>query len=143
MPWIFDGDLSRPIDDDAPFTGPGGTKYPGNWPKAAVQGMVRVVETERPSDAIYAVSGSAVQLVGGVPTRVWSSTPRTTADLKARANKPVLRTIEEKERLLARPTSELLRSLVLGDVAQGDVDAAKTKLRQIVDDIKALRGQLQ
>jgi hypothetical protein len=42
----------------------------------ASNGILDVVNTTRPDDATNIVTGSSFQMIGGVPTQVWASTPR-------------------------------------------------------------------
>lgn len=143
MTWIYNGDLANPIADGAAFKGANGTRYPGNWDKSAVAGMVKAVETPMPDANLNIISGSAIQLVDGVPTRVWTSAPRTAKDLKDRANAPILTEIVAKEKLTLRPMRELRRAQEYADVPVADVAFAKDRIKTLDDEIKALRAQLQ
>lgn len=143
MTWIYNGDLANPIADDAPFKGSDGTKYPGNWDKSGVAKMEKVVETPKPDASLNVVTGHSIQLVDGVPTRVWTSAPRTAKDLKDRANAPILTEIVAKEKLTLRPMRELRRAQEYADVPVADVAFAKDRIKTLDDEIKALRAQLQ
>lgn len=83
MAWIYNGDLSKPIEDAAQFTNARGITYPGVWDKSTLAGMVLVVETARPDEAVFVITGSEIQLVNSVPTRAWLTLPRPLAAAKA------------------------------------------------------------
>ena len=142
MTWIYNNDLTKPIADNASFNTPD-VKYPGNWDKSTVAGMIKVAETPRPDDALNAVTGSHVELVNGAPTRVWDSTPRTAQDLKDRANTPIIVKIEAKEKQMFRSVTELVRARENGDVSADVATAAKARFTTLYDEREALRAQLQ
>lgn len=73
--FVFEGDLSNPVSDGSPFVAPDGTQYPLGFPKTEIPGMVQVVETEQPSDPAFIVNGHHIELIDGVPTRVWETEP--------------------------------------------------------------------
>lgn len=81
------------IEDDAPYIDPEGTTYPGQYPKAAVPGLMPVTPTKRPDDkpSAYTVDGQPrggikietidgrewrVEMLNGTPTQVWHTVPR-------------------------------------------------------------------
>ena len=74
--WVFNGNVGELIEDSAPCINPWGTRYPGNWPKADIPGLVAVVETDQPTDPTLVITGSHVELIGGIPTRVWETALR-------------------------------------------------------------------
>lgn len=82
MTWVYNNNVAAPIEDTASFKDSSGTNYPSNWSKGAVVGMVQVVETSKPTDALNRVTGSHVELLSGVPTRVWDTTPYSLSELK-------------------------------------------------------------
>lgn len=69
--WVYNGDCSRLIGNEEAFRASDGTSYSGTWDKSTVVGMQEVVLTPEPSRPGYRVTGNAVEMVGGVPTRVW------------------------------------------------------------------------
>ena len=142
MTWILNDDVDHPIADGAPFNTPT-TKYPANWDKASVAGMVKVTETARPDDELYVVTGSHVEMVAGAPTRVWDKTARTAEDKAARHNAPILAQIAAKELATLRSIRELRRAEEFGDVPANAVTLAKNRLKTTDDQIIALRATLQ
>ena len=141
MTWVYNGDLAKPIEDSASFKDAAGTSYPGNWDKPSVSGMVKVAETAKPDVTLNNVTGSHVELIDSVPTRVWDSTPRPAAEIKANANAPILSQIVAKERLTDRRVRELVLRLAVSAFAAGDVDRVALKARE--DEFAALRATLQ
>ena len=141
MTWIYDGNLTNPIEDNAPFKGADGTKYPGNWDRAAVAGMVKVAETSRPDDNLNVVTGSKVEMVNGAPTRAWIYTPRTAEDLKNRANAPIQAQIVAKERLTDRRVREMVLRWAKSALPADDADRTALEAREA--EFAALRAQLQ
>lgn len=87
MTYIYNGDLSSPIEDSAQWREVNGTLHPGNEPKAGIPGMVLVNEGARPDTALNHVPGTfTVQLVNSVPTKIWNYTPKTAQELSAATN---------------------------------------------------------
>lgn len=72
---LVNGQIVQTVNDGQPITTADGTKYPANFPKAEVPGLVQVVETAPPSATQAITSGYSVQLVSNVPTQVWNSQP--------------------------------------------------------------------
>jgi hypothetical protein len=62
---------------------------------------------------------------------------------KSLDNANTLAQISAKEAACIRPLRELMRATQLADVAPAVVTAAKAKLKQLDDDIAALRAQLK
>lgn len=69
------------LDPSTPTTfSIGGLSFPPPWlmqasdADRAAHGILTVVETPEPDHATNAVAGRSIQLVGGVPTVIWSST---------------------------------------------------------------------
>jgi hypothetical protein len=73
--WVYNGDCSRLIGNDEAFRASDGTSYSGTWDKATVAGMQEVVLTPEPSRPGYRVTGNTVEMIGGIPTRVWFEEP--------------------------------------------------------------------
>ena len=140
MTYILNGDLANPIEDTAPFVGSDGTHYPWNWDKSTVLGMVQVIETTRPDETQNRVTGSHVELVGGVPTRVWDYIPKTAQDLKARANAPILAQLERKDRLTDRRVREMVLRWAQSALPANDPDRIALEAREV--EFAALRGTL-
>lgn len=80
------------VDQNDPRTiSIGSLSFPAPWLAQSTQaqrdalGILTVVETNRPDPATNAVAGSSIQVVGGVPTVVWSSAPLSAPQLAANA----------------------------------------------------------
>ena len=69
--WVYNGDCTKLIGDGEPFRTADGTSYPGNWDKATVSKMQQVVLTPQPDRPGFRVTGNCIEMIGGVPTRVW------------------------------------------------------------------------
>ena len=141
MTWILNGDLANHIGDNAPFKDAAGNSYPHNWDKGTVAGMVQAVETARPDDALNTVTGSHIELIGGVPTRVWDFAPRTAQDLKNRANAPIFVLLAAKDRLTDRRVREMVGRLAKAALPADDPDLVAFEAREA--EFAALRAQLQ
>ena len=62
---------------------------------------------------------------------------------KNQVNGPIFAQIALKERAALRPMRELRRAQEFADVSASDVIAARSRLKTLDDEIKALRAQLQ
>ena len=141
MTWVYQNNVAAPIEDNAPFKDAAGTKYPANWDKSTVRGMVKVVETPRPDDNLNVVTGSKVEMVNGAPTWAWIYTPRSAEDLKERANVPIRAQIIAKERLTDRREREALVRLVKAALPADDPDRVALEANEA--EYAQLRAQLQ
>lgn len=63
------------IEDQAPYIGADGTKYPWNFPKGKIKELTRVQETKQPTDKI--VTGFSV--VDGI--QVWATREETADEI--------------------------------------------------------------
>ncbi len=50
----------EPIRDGIPYTAPGGTQYPRNFPKAEIPSLTVVAETPQPDDPLLNVTGFVI-----------------------------------------------------------------------------------
>jgi hypothetical protein len=73
--WVLDGDCANPIQDDEPFFGLDGVQYPPQWDKSTVPGMQEVVLTPEPVTPGHRTIGNAIEMIDGIPTRVWATEP--------------------------------------------------------------------
>jgi hypothetical protein len=103
--WVLNGDCSNIIRDGEPFFGSDGTHYSPQWDKSAVPGMREVVLTPEPSRPGYRTTGNTVEMIGGVPVRVWLQEPipnmPSQAEIDAAEEAHRLRTIAALEAELA------------------------------------------
>ncbi len=98
----------QPIDDNAPYTVPGGTQYPGNYDKNTIDELDCVTETEYPSDNTLVVLGFHIN---EEYIQVWDTRPKTEDELAADA---INAARTEIRRLEAQVTQRRLRDAVLG-----------------------------
>jgi hypothetical protein len=107
--------------------------------------MVKVVETDKPSPLTDIVTGSTIVNVGGVPTRVWQSTPIPINDrkaaIKAEARRRILAVFPDwKQANMTARGVELVKLRALnglwttGELAEADA------LQAAWDWIKAVRA---
>lgn len=125
MTYIYNGDLDHPIEVGTAWIAPNGQKFPSGWPLGTITGMVQVVETPLPDTVLNKISGSTIEMVNGVPTRVHSVTPYTLAELKA----------QKRAALAAHRAAVAGRGTVIGgnffktdDASANEIDTA---IRQI------------
>jgi hypothetical protein len=109
MWWVYNGDCTKLIGDGEPFRADDGTSYPGNWDKATVSKMQQVALTPQPDRPGFRVTGNRVEMIGGVPTRVWIEEAVPVEPLNP--NAAALQSIIVLENKI---TSRRLREAVLG-----------------------------
>lgn len=73
--WVMNGDCTNVIYPDQAYFGADGTHYCPSWDKSTVPGLQEVVLTPEPTDPGFITTGNAIQMVDGVPTRVWFREP--------------------------------------------------------------------
>ncbi|CAB4195846.1 hypothetical protein UFOVP1299_38 [uncultured Caudovirales phage] len=127
--YIIGGNVEEVLEDGEPWTAPNGTRYPRNDGQLRqYPGRQEVVETERPTGVL--VAGSSVAMIGGVPTRVWTTEPLPPPTL-AEINAPILRQIQVLEATVS--ARRMREAVIVGPSWLASVDAQ----------IAALRGQLE
>jgi len=81
---IINGTLVQYFQGGSSVTIKDGTQYPGNFPPLDIPNVQTVTLTTQPSSTTNNVSGYTVEIVSGVPTQVWNSTPITVAQAQTR-----------------------------------------------------------
>lgn len=81
---IINGTLLQYFQGGSSVTIKDGTQYPGNFPPLDIPNVEAVTLTTQPSSTTNNVSGYTVEIISGVPTQVWNSTPITVAQAQAR-----------------------------------------------------------
>ena len=103
--WVLDGNCDKIIRDGETFFGMDGTHYSGNWDKSTVPGMQQIVLTPEPVTPGYRTIGNTIEMVNGVPTRVWQQEPipnqATPEEIAAQTEANRLRNIAALEAELA------------------------------------------
>lgn len=79
--WVVDGDVSHLYNYSDPVTNVEGTNYPWNFPKEDIPNCQQVVAAVSPTGCN--VHGFHVEMVDGVPTQTWESSPYTAEQLNA------------------------------------------------------------
>ena len=132
MQFIYKGDVSRVIEATGQFVDDKGTQYGADWDKATIPDMVAVVETAAPNDSALRVTGFVIEILDGVPTRVWQTEPIPAGELveqdRARVRSAIL-VIEQSI------TNRRLREAVLSDAGRTWLDSQDVA-------IAALRAEL-
>lgn len=78
--WVFEGDLTKIYEEHEAYVAPNGTLYGSDFPKAEIQGGLVVNGPGAPSSVDFHVLSNSVEMVNGVPTRVYQTTPVTDAE---------------------------------------------------------------
>jgi len=81
---IISGKVLQYFNSGAPVITQDGTQYPANFPPLDIPNVVSVTLAAAPDPATTNASGYTVEIVSGVPTQVWSSTPVTLAQAQSR-----------------------------------------------------------
>lgn len=80
---VVNGKILQTVSDNAPVTTQDGTQYPANYPKADTPNMVAVTDPGAPDPTLNEVTATEYQMVNGVPTVVYTSTPIPLATIQA------------------------------------------------------------
>ena len=137
MTYILDNDVSNLIDDDAQWRDEAGTLHPGNEPKSSFASLVKVSETAPPDETLNIVTGSHVELIDGIPTRVWDYRPKTAQELKAQHNAPILSELSSLDAYIPRGLEDFWAIVAFATASLPEQE--RTRLARKIE----LRGQLQ
>jgi hypothetical protein len=69
----------QPIQDDAQYIAPKGTRYPSNWDKSTIPDLHAVTKTTVPTDPTLNVTGF---IIDNTYTQVWQTTSKSSADIQ-------------------------------------------------------------
>lgn len=133
MQYVYNGDCSKIYEQSSIFVSEDGTQFGADWNKARIPGMQGVIETLPPDDNSLKIVGSSVEMVNDLPTRVWYTEAKSSADIIKEENDSVYLQIAALEQSV---TPRRLRESVLSD--QG-----KTWLESVDLAISTLRSSLK
>lgn len=73
--WVLNGDCSRLYGNEEGWEDADGTKHGGTEDKACSPGFQQVVLAEEPVIPGFRTIGNSIEMVGGVPKRIWHQEP--------------------------------------------------------------------
>ena len=136
MSYSYNCGLTDPIENEAQWRDEAGTLHPGNEPKSSFASLVKVSETAPPDETLNIVTGSHVELIDVIPTRVWDYRPKTAQELKAQHNAPILSELSSLDAYIPRGLEDFW-AIVAFDTASLP-EQERTRLTRKIE----LRGQL-
>lgn len=107
------------IEDGEPYISPEGTKYPRNFPKNEIPGLIPVEKVDLPQTKDKVI-GFEIQRTNGLPVQVWKTEPKSAEEINSENFQSRQAVIEAIQRL------ELTQQRALREVALGNGDMEYT-----------------
>lgn len=124
----------KAIQEDDPYIAPDGTKYPHNFPKREIPGLIPVEETS-PPDTDNKITGFEIKRTNGLPMQVWKTEPQTAQEVtneKAQSRQAVIEAIQKLELTQQRA----LREVALGNADIEYTNGIKITPREYLEDLE-------